>query len=87
LINKITTPTKAQANLFKLIEETNRDSRPVIIAGSDDAESAVLIGKRDYDALQETMALLMNGQLQTAKTREHDKSVNIDAMIHEIDNR
>ncbi|AVI94945.1 putative Antitoxin of toxin-antitoxin stability system [Oenococcus oeni] len=82
----VITPSKARANLFSLIKDTNRDSKPVLIAGTDDDRSAVLIGKKNYDALQETMALIMNGQLQDAKNRENDESVDLDDMIHNIDN-
>lgn len=82
---EVTTPTKARANLFSLIKETNRDSKPVIIAGANEEKSAVLISKKDYDALQETMALVMNGQLQASIERESDEDVDLDEMIREID--
>ena len=80
------TPTKARTNLFALIKETNRDSAPVFISGADNSKSAVLIGKKDYDALQETMALFMNGQMQEAFNRQNDESVDLTSMISEIDN-
>ncbi|NKY91076.1 type II toxin-antitoxin system Phd/YefM family antitoxin [Weissella thailandensis] len=80
------TPTKARTNLFSLIKETNRDSAPIFISGADTSKSAVLIGKKDYDALQETLALFMNGQMPTAFSREEDESIDLDTMIAEIDN-
>lgn len=80
------TPTKARTNLFALIKETNRDSAPIFISGADNSKSAVLIGKKDYDALQETMALFMNGQMQEAFNRQNDESVDLASMISEIDN-
>ena len=82
----IITPTKARANLFSLIKETNRDSAPVFISGADTSKSAVLIGKKDYDALQEILSLFMNGQMPTAFSRENDESVDLENMIAEIDN-
>ena len=84
-MEKIINPTTARTNLFSLIKNTNRDSRPVIIAGSNDSRSAVLIGKKDYDALQETMNLMMNGQIQATLSRKDDESVDLDEMIKEID--
>lgn len=45
-MEKIINPTTARTNLFSLIKNANRDSQPVIIAGSNDSRSAVLIGKR-----------------------------------------
>ncbi|KRL33925.1 type II toxin-antitoxin system Phd/YefM family antitoxin [Liquorilactobacillus uvarum] len=85
-MEKIINPTKARTNLFSLIKSANRDSTPVIIAGADDNRSVVLIGKRDYDALQETMNLIVNGQIQTTLSRKDDESVNLDELMKEIDN-
>ncbi|GEP24709.1 type II toxin-antitoxin system Phd/YefM family antitoxin [Lentilactobacillus diolivorans] len=48
-MEKTISPAEAQANLFALIKEINRDSKPVIIAGAEDKQSAVLISKRNYD--------------------------------------
>lgn len=44
-----------------------------------------MIGKKDYDALQETMNLMMNGQIQATFSRKDDESVDLDEMIKEID--
>ncbi|WP_125571022.1 type II toxin-antitoxin system Phd/YefM family antitoxin [Lacticaseibacillus songhuajiangensis] len=85
-MTEITTPTNARANLFKLIQSTNRNATPIIIAGADDSKSAVLMSKRDYDAQQETMALLLNGQIQDALNREGEEAVDLDEMIRELDN-
>ena len=82
----IITPTKARDNLFSLIKEINRDSAPVFISGAETSKSAVLIGKKDYDALQETLSLFMNGQMPIAFSRENDESVDLENMIAEIDN-
>lgn len=84
-MEKIINPTTARTNLFSLIKNTNRDSQPVIIAGANDSRSAVLIGKKDYDALQETMNLMMNGQIQATLSRKGDESIDLDEMIKEID--
>ncbi|MBW8037296.1 type II toxin-antitoxin system Phd/YefM family antitoxin [Lactobacillus helveticus] len=85
-MEKIINPTTARTNLFSLIKNANRDSQPVIIAGANDSHSAVLIGKKDYDALQETMNLMMNGQIQATFSRKDDESVDLNEMIKEIDN-
>lgn len=85
-MEKIINPTTARKNLFTLIGNANRDSQPIIIAGTSADRSAVLIGKKDYDALQETMSLIMNGQIQATLSRQDDKSVDLDEMIKEIDN-
>ncbi|MFT8606642.1 MAG: type II toxin-antitoxin system prevent-host-death family antitoxin [Liquorilactobacillus ghanensis] len=84
-MGKIVNPTKARTNLFSLIKNANRDSTPVIIVGADESRSAVLIGKRDYDVLQETMKLIMNDQIQAALSRKDDESMDLDEMMKEID--
>lgn len=84
-MEKIVSPTKARAHLYALITAANRDSHPILIAGSEDNKSAVLMSKRDYDAQQETMALLMNGQLQDAMSREGQDAVDLSDMIDEIE--
>ncbi|MHC9533446.1 type II toxin-antitoxin system prevent-host-death family antitoxin [Dellaglioa sp. L3N] len=77
-MGKIINPTKARTNLFSLIKNANRDAMPVIIAGADDNRSAVLMGKRDYDAIQETMNLVMNGQNRVVYTIDKEtKTVEI----------
>ncbi|MDF7639882.1 type II toxin-antitoxin system prevent-host-death family antitoxin [Lactobacillus sp. ESL0791] len=83
----IVTPTKARTNLYSLINKTNRDAKPVIIAGATDEKSAVLISKREYDELQETLALISNGQLQDAIKRDNEKAeaIDLETMIAEID--
>lgn len=85
-MERIITPTQARADLDSLIKETNRDSKPVIIAGSDEEHSAVLVSKRDYDAWQETLALVMNGQLKDTLDRQSDDDVDLDTMMKGIDN-
>ncbi|KRK87332.1 type II toxin-antitoxin system Phd/YefM family antitoxin [Lentilactobacillus sunkii] len=84
-MEKIVNPTKARSELFALIKAANQDSKPVLIAGSDDEKSAVLMSKRDYDAWQETLELIMNGQLPDALKRQDDPDVDLDTMIRDID--
>ena len=48
--------TNARKNLYKLIEEVNKNSIPITITNSKGG-SAVLISEEDYNALQETIYL------------------------------
>lgn len=78
-------PNVAQNKFYKIIEEVNQDSQPVYIQGATDNQSAVLVSKKYYDALQETLALIENGQLAASIERQDDEYVDIDSMIREID--
>lgn len=47
--------TNARANLYRLIDEVNESSEPLVITGQ--RGNAVLIGENDWRAIQETMHL------------------------------
>ena len=50
------TATQARANLFRLIERTGTEHKPVQITSKNG--NAVLISEEDYSGMQETMYLL-----------------------------
>jgi len=47
--------SKARANIFKLVDETNSDHHPIIITGK--TNDAVLLSLDDWNAIQETLYL------------------------------
>jgi prevent-host-death family protein len=47
--------SQARANIFKLVDETNREHHPIIITGK--KNDAVLLSLDDWNALQETLYL------------------------------
>ena len=51
----IYTSTQARANLFNLIDETNKTHEPIYIKGK--RSDAVIIAKKDYEAMQESLYL------------------------------
>jgi prevent-host-death family protein len=46
--------SQARANIFKLVEEANKEHHPIIITGKNDA---VLLSLDDWNAIQETLYL------------------------------
>ena len=52
----ILTASKARANLYRLLDKTSSSHEPVQIEGR--RSSAVLIGEKDWRAIQETLYLL-----------------------------
>ncbi len=50
------TATKARSNLYKLIDETAKDSEPIYISGK--RNNAVLLSEDDWRAVEETLYLL-----------------------------
>jgi antitoxin YefM len=53
---KIISITQARKNIFKLLEETIKNSEPVQIKGKNG--SAVLVSESDWRSIQETLHLL-----------------------------
>lgn len=47
--------TNARANLYKLLEETNKSHQPVQITGKNN--NAVLVSEEDWESIQETLYL------------------------------
>lgn len=53
---KTITATKARTNLYKLIDETAKESRPIQITGK--RTNAILISEDDWRSIQETLYLM-----------------------------
>ncbi|MCI1986040.1 MAG: type II toxin-antitoxin system Phd/YefM family antitoxin [Lactobacillus sp.] len=75
---KVLPPSKARASFYAVIKSANRDADPILVAGADDEKSAYIVGKQEFEAMQETMALLMNGQIEAALSREEDDDLDLD---------
>lgn len=73
--NLIYNPTNARKNLYQILKNVNKNHTPITIkANGKQDESAVLIGERDWQALQETLYLAENGVDKVVKKRENDNS-------------
>ncbi|WP_125589878.1 type II toxin-antitoxin system Phd/YefM family antitoxin [Companilactobacillus jidongensis] len=76
------TPTNARKNLYNILKEVNIQKKPVAItpASGDENESAVVISRRDWDAIEETLYLENTGTLTKVRERQKDDSgfTNID---------
>lgn len=70
------TPTKARENLYSIIREVNCQKHPIMINSSDGNEkkSAVIIGKEDWNSIEETLYLVGTGTLDKVQQREKDNS-------------
>ena len=67
----IYTASHARANLFKLLEQVNRDSEPCIITSR--KGDGVLISKEDWESIQETLYLeSIPGYVKSIKQAKDD---------------
>ena len=67
----ILSASQARANLFKLLEQVNQDSKPRIITSH--KGDGVLISKNDWESIQETLYLQsVPGLVESIKEAETD---------------
>jgi len=57
-MNDVVTYSYARQNLAKLMDEAERDSAPIFITRQRRRRAAVLLSKKEWDSIQETMYLL-----------------------------
>lgn len=68
----IKSPAKARKEFYEILKKVNSDHEPVIISGSKSENSAVIIGKKDWDSIQETLYLESVGAMAKVRKREKD---------------
>lgn len=70
------TPTSARKNLYSIIKNVNEQRKPVMIDAADGNEekSAVVIGKQDWESIEETLYLVQTGTMEKVQQREKDGS-------------
>lgn len=56
-INNILSPTNARSEFYNVLKSVNENHKPIIISGSKSENSAVIIGKEDWDYIQEILNL------------------------------
>ena len=56
MLQKAISVSQARANIFKIIEETNKSHNPIIITGK--KNDAVLLSLDDWNSIQETLYLM-----------------------------
>lgn len=67
----ILSASEARANLFKLLEQVNKDSKPRIITSR--KGDGVLISKEDWESIQETLYLQsVPGLVESVRQAEAD---------------
>lgn len=67
-------PTNARQNLYKLIKQVNEENTPIEIASSKSEDGAVLVSKKDWNAIQETLYLQSTGVLDRIKRFEDEET-------------
>ncbi|MDR1567267.1 MAG: type II toxin-antitoxin system Phd/YefM family antitoxin [Streptococcaceae bacterium] len=69
------TPTNARKNLYNIIRQVTSSSVPIEITSTKDKnESVVMIGKNDWNAIQETLYLQNAGVLDRIRQFNDDET-------------
>ncbi len=66
------TPTKFRDKLYEMIIKVNTDHVPIQIISNKSDNDAVLISKRDWDSIQETLYLQSTGAATEIIRRENE---------------
>lgn len=69
-----TTPTNARKNFYELLGRVSEESTPIEITNTKNGESAVLISKKDWEAIQETLYLQNTGVLNRIEQFEEEET-------------
>ena len=73
--------TTARSQLYRLIDQVNEDSEPLVITGQ--RGNAVLVGEEDWRAIQETLYLeSVPGMMDSIRNARHE---GIEAGSEELD--
>ena len=54
---EIVSQTQARRNFFDLVKRVNKEHLPIIATNKDTLDDVVIMGKRDYESLLETLYL------------------------------
>ncbi|MBT9671132.1 type II toxin-antitoxin system prevent-host-death family antitoxin [Secundilactobacillus kimchicus] len=68
------TPTNARKNFYQILKDINRQNKPVTITPANGNEAAIIISKKDWDSIAETLYLENTGTLANVHKREDDNS-------------
>ena len=68
----IVNPSQARKIFYQLLKDVNKTDEPVYISGKNDDSEAVIVSKKDWDAIQETLYLQSYGVTDIIHQREQE---------------
>ena len=68
----IANPSQARKIFYQLLKDVNKTNEPVYISGKNDDSEAVIVSKKDWDAIQETLYLQSYGVTDIIHQREQE---------------
>ncbi|ERL65465.1 type II toxin-antitoxin system Phd/YefM family antitoxin [Schleiferilactobacillus shenzhenensis] len=71
-------------NLREYVQKVNDNSDPLIVTSQNSDDNVVVMSKRDYDSMQETMAVLSNMYLMNKIQRGDAQFAAGKGQVHEL---
>lgn len=68
----IVNPSKARKVFYQLLKDVNKTNELVYISGKNEESAAVMVSKKDWDAIQETLYLQSSGVAVVTQQREKE---------------
>ena len=68
----IVNPSQARKVFYQLLKDVNKIHEPVYISGKNEESAAVMVSKKDWDAIQETLYLQSSGVADVIQQREKE---------------
>ena len=68
----IVNPSQARKVFYQLLKDVNKTNEPIYISGKKEESEAVMVSKKDWDAIQETLYLQSAGVADVIHQREQE---------------
>ena len=68
----IVNPSQARKVFYQLLKDVNKTTEPIYISGKNEDSEAVMVSKKDWDAIQETLYLQSSGVADVIQQREKE---------------
>lgn len=68
----IVNSSQARKDFYQLLKDVNKTNEPVYISGKNEESEAVMVSKKDWEAIQETLYLQSSGVADVIQQREKE---------------
>ena len=68
----IVNPSQARKVFYQLLKDVTQTNEPISISGKNEESEAVMVSKKDWDAIQETLYLQSAGVADVIHQREQE---------------
>lgn len=68
----IVNPSQARKDFYQLLKDVNKTNEPVYISGKNEESEAVMVSKKDWEAIQENLYLQSSGVADVIQQREKE---------------